>query len=281
MHLRRRLGVRRHLEFEFEPVDDAPVAGLHDQVGRTQQRDRTRRHRLAEAAIDLAARALGEERPELILRAPQHRGPCDDVLRDRVLHEQIGRDDRHLAARERFVVEHAARAAPMVGVGVGEDDGGDRTLSAVLEIELHRGARALDRGQRVHHDDAAIALDQRHVGDVEPAHLVDAGHHLEQAVLHVEARLPPQARIDGGGRLFLGQKAVGLEAPDHPPCAVGMIRACSIVPRKPRAASSKSRVSENGSAFSIASCCAMTEAEASFGVSLGLRCGCLGHVFPP
>jgi hypothetical protein len=47
-----------------------------------------------------------------------------------------------------------------------------------------------------------------------------------------------------------------------------VIRAFSIEPRKPREASSKSRVSENGSAFSIAAFCAITEGEASFGVSL-------------
>ena len=133
-----------------------------------------------------------------------------------MLHEQIGRDDRHLAAGQRFVVEHAARAAPMVGMGMGEDDGGDRPLAAVLEVELHRGPRALDRGQRIHHDDAAVALDQRHVGDVEPAHLVDAGHHLEQAVMHVEPRLPPQAGVDRRRGLFRGEEAVGLQAPDHP-----------------------------------------------------------------
>ena len=118
-------------------------------------------------------------------------------------------------------VQHAARAAPMVGVGVGEDHGGDRAQAAVLEIKLHRGARAFDRGQRVHHDDAAIALDQRHVGDVEAADLVDAGHHLEQPVLHVQPRLPPQARVDGGGRLLLRQEAIGLETPDHAPLRVG------------------------------------------------------------
>src|SRR6187455_49025 len=46
-----------------------------------------------------------------------------------------------------------------------------------------------------------------------------------------------------------------------------MILAFSTVPRKPRPASSKSLTSENGSAFSVAACCAITEAEASFGVS--------------
>src|SRR5881396_1254372 len=41
-------------------------------------------------------------------------------------------------------------------------------------------ARAPSIGQRVDHDHAGVALDQRHVGDVEPTHLIDAGHHLEQ-----------------------------------------------------------------------------------------------------
>jgi hypothetical protein len=215
MHFRRRLGVRRHLEFEFDPIDGALVAGRHDQVGRTHQRDRTRRHRLAQPVVDLPARALGEERPELILRPPQHRRPRDDVFGNRMLHEQIGRDDRNLAACEHLVIEHAPRAAPMVGVGVAEDDGGDRALAAMLVIKLHRRAGALDRGQRVHDDDAAIALDQRHVGDVEPAHLVDSRDDLEQSVAHVEARLTPQARVHRWRRDFAGQEAVRLEAPDH------------------------------------------------------------------
>src|SRR6185312_9638396 len=106
--------------------------------------------------------------------------------------------------------------APMVGMGVGKDHGGDRTLAAVLEIKLHRGPRALDRGQRVHHDHAAVALDQRHVGDVEPAHLIDAGYDFEQAVMHVEPRLPPQAGVNRRRRLFGGEEAVGLQTPDHP-----------------------------------------------------------------
>src|ERR1043166_9704593 len=46
-----------------------------------------------------------------------------------------------------------------------------------------------------------------------------------------------------------------------------VIRAWSRVPRNPRAASSKSCVSENGSAASVAACCLTTEAEACFVIS--------------
>ena len=133
MHLRRCFAVRRHLEFEFDAVDGAPVARRHDQVGRRSSATAPAAIGLAEPAIDLAARALGEQRPELILRAAQHGRAGDDVLGDRVLHEQIGRDDRHLAAVQRRVVKHAARPAPMVGVGMREDHGGDRPLAAMLK----------------------------------------------------------------------------------------------------------------------------------------------------
>src|SRR3954447_211469 len=49
--------------------------------------------------------------------------------------------------------------------------------------------------------------------------------------------------------------------------AADVIFAFSSVPRNPRDASSKSRVSENGSAARVAACCLMTEAEASLGAS--------------
>src|SRR5258707_14627082 len=55
--------------------------------------------------------------------------------------------------------------------------------------------------------------------------------------------------------------------------------AFSRVPRNPGEASSKSRVSENGSVARVAACCFMTDAEASFGAS-PLICCCV-IVFSP
>src|SRR5258708_727020 len=62
---------------------------------------------------------------------------------------------------------------------------------------------------------AALACGQRTGGNVEATHLTDAGHYLEQAVIHIEPRLPPQAGIDGRRRFFIRQESVGLEAPDR------------------------------------------------------------------
>ena len=79
---------------------------------------------------------LGQQRPELILRTAQHRRTRDDVFGDRVLHEQVRRDDRNLAACEHRLVKHAARSAPMVRVGVGEDDSRDGPPAAMLETNV-------------------------------------------------------------------------------------------------------------------------------------------------
>src|ERR1700738_5026422 len=75
----------------------------------------------------------------------------------------------------------------------------------------------------------------------------------------------------------LGLTVAGASAPERKPygsrlqttlpCA-DVICAFSSVPRKPRDASSKSRVAENGSTFSVAACCATTDSEASLGPSL-------------
>ena len=96
--------------------------------------------------------------------------------------------------------DHAAHAAEMIDVGVGVDHGRHRLPAAMRAVELERGGGDLGRDQRIDDDEAAAALDDRHVGDVEAAHLVDAVGDLEQAVVHVEPRLPPQARVDRVGR---------------------------------------------------------------------------------
>src|SRR5690242_7179471 len=76
------------------------------------------------------------------------------------------------------------------------------------------------------------------------------------------------------GALASDRKPYGSRVQTTLPCAEAIF-ACSIVPRKPRAASSKSAVSLNGNASSIASCCASTQGEAGFGVSDSTFCGWL------
>jgi hypothetical protein len=72
-----------------------------------------------------------------------------------------------------------------------------------------------------------------------------------------------------GGAVSLERKPYGSSDHTTLPCG-DVILASGMVPRKPRAASSKSVVSSNGSALSIAACCAITDAVASFGAPRAL-----------
>ncbi|MNT32228.1 hypothetical protein D3C72_1680980 [compost metagenome] len=85
----------------------------------------------------------------------------------------------------------------------------------MLEVQVEAGARGLHRCQRVDHDQAGIALDDRHVGDIEATDLVDPIRHLEQPVVHVQLRLAPQAGVHGGRRPVLLEEAIGGQRPNH------------------------------------------------------------------
>jgi len=65
-------------------------------------------------------------------------------------------------------------------------------------------------------DQAAVAFDNGHIGDVDAAHLVDALSDLEQSVGGVELRLPPQAWIDGRRHLVLLQERVAVAVERRP-----------------------------------------------------------------
>ena len=106
-----------------------------------------------------------------------------------------GRDDLHAPGPDIGLVDHPAHAAVVIGVAVGVDDRGDRPPAAVLEIEVEARARRLGRDQRIDDDQAALAFDDGHVGDVEAADLIDPVGDLEEPVVHVETGLTPEAGI--------------------------------------------------------------------------------------
>ena len=87
----------------------------------------------------------------------------------------------------------------MIGMAVREDDRRHRLVAQLLSGEGHRCGGSLAAGQRIDHDPAGLAFDQRDVGNVEASQLVDAVRHLEQADLRVQQRMAPQAGVDGGG----------------------------------------------------------------------------------
>ena len=108
----------------------------------------------------------------------------------------------------------AQRAAKVVDVAVREDDARHRLVAQVLARERQRRGGTLACGERVDDDEAGLAFDQRHVGDVEAAQLPDAVGDLEQPDLRIQHRVPPQARVDGGWRLAVDE-LVGIEVDQH------------------------------------------------------------------
>ena len=109
----------------------------------------------------------------------------------------------------------AERPAVVVGVAVGVDQGADRPLAAMGAVEGQRGGGGFGVGQGVDDDDAALAFDDRHVGQVDAADLVDTGRDLEQAVGHVQARQTPKAGVHLRRRLLAGEEGVVVEVPDQ------------------------------------------------------------------
>jgi len=106
----------------------------------------------------------------------------------------------------------------VVQVGVGVDDGGDGPVAPMPPVERDSRGCDLPGDQRVDDDDPVVAFDQRHVGHLETADLVDPVGHLIQAVLGGELGLPPQTGVNRV-RAVAVQESPGVHVPDRP--AVG------------------------------------------------------------
>jgi hypothetical protein len=134
-----------------------------------------------------------------------------------VLHEPVGSDDRDLPGLHVVRADDALDPAEVVDVRVRVDDRPDRPVAPLPAVQREGRGRGLLRDQRVDHDDA---LDHAHDRQVEAPQLVDARHHLEQAVAGQQLALAPQAGVHGVGR-GAGEEGVGVEVPHEPPVGGG------------------------------------------------------------
>ena len=113
-------------------------------------------------------------------------------------------------------VDDTQDTAEMVQVSVRVDHGGDLPVPAVLPVQGDRGGGALGGDQRVDHDDAGVALDQRHVRHVQVTDLVDPGGDLVQALLRGQLALPPQTGVHRGRGIAVQQIGELVDVPHHP-----------------------------------------------------------------
>ena len=216
-HFRRRLGARHELEHDLDAVDGARVAWScrSSPVGAIRRDRAARQPSCPGRCRPGRAGPAAATTPNWYCARRLIAVPAIMFSRHGRFHEAGRREHLDLAGRHVGLADHALDAAEMVGVAVRIDHGADRLLRPVLVVQLQRGARRLGGEQRVDDDQRGVAFDDRHVGDVEAAHLVDAVGHLEQAVDRVELRLAPQARVDAVGGVVLLQEIVGLHVPDR------------------------------------------------------------------
>ena len=164
-----------------------------------------------------AVRPARQRRAVHVAGAAGHGRSGVDVLGHGVLHEAVRREDGAASRVHVSLARDPLDAAEVVDVTVRVDDPHDRPFAAVLTVESQRRGGRLDADEWVDDEDARLAFDERDVGEVQAAHLVDARHDLEEAVDGVEDGLAPEAGVDAvrGGSLQEGP--IGLVVPDDAP----------------------------------------------------------------
>ncbi|OQC72180.1 MAG: hypothetical protein BWX45_01013 [Deltaproteobacteria bacterium ADurb.Bin002] len=70
-------------------------------------------------------------------------------------------------------------------------------------------SRAFPAGERINHDPAGFAFDQRHVAEIKAAQLIDAVRNFEKSDPGIELRVTPQAWVDRRRRIALDKMKGG------------------------------------------------------------------------
>ena len=236
VHLRRALGAGRELEDDADPVQDLLLPGAGDGAGRRDQAGRAGRPARAQPDPQRAGRALGQADSGVVVAAAQHRRP-------RRRRSPTPRAPGNAPARGSGPgtgIDHAQHPAEVIQVGVRVDHGRNGTVAPVSAVQGDRRGRDLRRDQRVDHDDAMVAFDQRHVRHLEPADLVDpvASPHTGRAWRSAEPAATSWDSPCPGSRRP-GNPSESISQTTRPSAALMTIG--SSVPRKPRSALTKSR----------------------------------------
>ena len=123
---------------------------------------------------------------------------------------------------------------------MGQHQTTDRLLAQVLLCKRHSRRCGLARGERIDHDPAGLAFDERDVGNIKAAQLVHTVHHLVETYVGIELRMAPQAGVDGIGgcalQKIIGRKvtqdaAVGGQYLARRPCDQATLGVFKILPR--------------------------------------------------
>ncbi len=148
-------------------------------------------------------------------QAPVHRVAGIDILGNREIHEVIRSDDRNLPGPHIRFVDNTANATPVVAMRMRINHGRNRQAldRHAAETTSRQRARVPWTHQRIEHDPAGLAANKGDVGEIEAAHLVDAGDHLVEAVVVVQFGLTKKRGMDAVEIILLVQKLKPLHVP--------------------------------------------------------------------
>ena len=91
----------------------------------------------------------------------------------------------------------------MIDMARGKNHCGDWSVAQMLARKRNRRRRRFTRSQGVDQNPTGLAVDQRDVGNIKAAQLMNTFGDFEQTHLIVQNRVPPQARIHARWRLTL------------------------------------------------------------------------------
>ncbi len=215
VHLRRGLGARGHLELDLHPVDGVGFPGLGDVDRRHDERNLTGRQCLPEAAADVPPETARQHGAVHVARTAHHRRAGVDVFLHGVRGEPLRRQHRHLSRVHVGLGGDAEHPTEMIDMAVGVDDRDHGAVgSAVGAIQVQRGGGHLGGHQRVDDDQPSVTLNEADIGDIESADLIDARHHLVEALFRGQLGLPPQAGMHRCRRGTV-EKRVRVVVPHH------------------------------------------------------------------
>ncbi|MNE20256.1 hypothetical protein D3C80_1133650 [compost metagenome] len=139
-----------------------------------------------------------------------------DVFRHGMLHEPFRGNYRYLATAHVRFIDDPTDATEVVDVGMGNDHRHHRALAEFVVDKVQCRLGGFLGGQGVEDDPARIALDERDVGQVKTAHLVNlVGHDLVQPIGHVQHGLALQGWVDAVVVLVLQQIVVAAHVPGN------------------------------------------------------------------
>ena len=125
------------------------------------------------------------------LSAPRGQVGGEGLLFDKRVHEAGRRDDFRSSSRHVGWRDDSADTAIVVPMAVRVDDAHHGLAWTVRKIQVESHPRGAWCREGVDNDHTRVALDDRHAGYGEAAHLIYAIDHLEQSIRDVELGLTP------------------------------------------------------------------------------------------